>query len=652
MSRGICSSSLARQLFASAVLLVACSDAPQSPEPSASPGDSHSEGPPTAKWDVVEAMREEVGRERHPADGAGRAWLEPVEGAPPRARVGEPGRFPIVFEAGPLGIEEGGVLFLQASPYWGWSTPHVEDAQFPGFTEVTTQAQGVALEPETVGSQLLAIGIGGRRLEPGEQVRIDYGSGPAGATVDKFAERGSQFWLAVDGNADGIRAFLADTPTVEVAPGPARMLLLHLPSVARPGATVRLTAAVLDAAGNTGLPVEGEILLEAAPEGVEVERRMVLDQAMGGRITVPLVASEPGVVRLRATGPNGLSAESNPMLVTREGPRILWGDLHGHSNFSDGTGLPEDYYRYARDVAALDVAALTDHDHWGIPFLDAAPERWEEIRKQARSFYEPGRFVTLEGYEWTSWIYGHRHVLHFGTGLEIRSSLDPAFDTPTELWSSLRGKPVLTVAHHSAGGPIATDWSIPPDAELEPVTEIVSVHGSSESLDGPGVIYSPVPGNFVSDALARGYRLGFVGSGDGHDGHPGLAHLASGVGGLAAIQSEENTRESVLAALRARRTYATNGPRIVLDVELDGRPMGSVVPVSASGRLVVRVITPDPLDRIDLMADGRVVDSIPGEEKRMFVFESEIRSSGPGTLYVRVIQTNGGVAWSSPFFLE
>ena len=115
--------------------------------------------------------------------------------------------------------------------------------------------------------------------------------------------------------------------------------------------------------------------------------------------------------------------------------------------------------------------------------------------------------------------------------------------------------------------------------------------------------------------------------------------------------SEEATRESVLAALRARRAYATNGARIVLDVELDGRPMGSVVPVSASGRLVVKVVTPDPLDRIDLVADGQVVDSIPGEEKRMIAFESEIRSSGPGTFYVRVLQTNGGTAWSSPFFL-
>jgi len=32
---------------------------------------------------------------------------------------------------------------------------------------------------------------------------------------------------------------------------------------------------------------------------------------------------------------------------------------------SDGTGTPEDYFAYARDVAALDVIALTDHDHWG-----------------------------------------------------------------------------------------------------------------------------------------------------------------------------------------------------------------------------------------------------------------------------------------------
>ena len=80
--------------------------------------------------------------------------------------------------------------------------------------------------------------------------------------------------------------------------------------------------------------------------------------------------------------------------------------------------------------------------------------------------------------------------------------------------------------------------------------------------------------------------------------------------------------------------------------------MGSVLPVSTTGLLVVRVIAPDTLDRVDLVADGRVVDTIPGEGRRTVAFESEIRSSGPGTLYVRVVQSNGGCAWSSPFFFE
>ena len=37
---------------------------------------------------------------------------------------------------------------------------------------------------------------------------------------------------------------------------------------------------------------------------------------------------------------------------------------------------------------------------------------------------------------------------------------------------------VLPWLAHSAGGPIATDWTFPPDPVLEPVTEVVSVHGS------------------------------------------------------------------------------------------------------------------------------------------------------------------------------
>ena len=50
--------------------------------------------------------------------------------------------------------------------------------------------------------------IGGRALAEGERVRIVYGAGPAGARADRYAERGSRFWVAVDGNADGVRRVL------------------------------------------------------------------------------------------------------------------------------------------------------------------------------------------------------------------------------------------------------------------------------------------------------------------------------------------------------------------------------------------------------------------------------------------------------------
>ena len=101
--------------------------------------------------------------------------------------------------------------------------------------------------------------------------------------------------------------------------------------------------------------------------------------------------------------------------------------------------------------------------------------------------------------------------------------------------------------------PQADESHFAPDPELEPVTEICSVHGSSEAPDSPSPIYDPLPGNYVRDALDRGYRLGFVGSGDSHDGHPGLVQLAGGNGGLAALLSPELTREGVYRALKARR---------------------------------------------------------------------------------------------------
>jgi len=608
---------------------------------------------PSAKPEIVEVLRADLAAERDPADGGGRAWLDIDASSGSPGRAGEPGHWVIIYEAGPRGVAEGGVVFLQVSPFWDWSMPHDIDPSWPGFTEVTTDAEGVELTTAGLAQQKLGIRIGGRELRQGERLRIDYGAGPAGAVADRFAEHESRFWIWVDADGDGISGLLADSPAVDVRAGPAERLLLTLPATARRGERVRLTLAVLDRDGNAGVDFEGSIRLRGARPGLGLPAEITLAAAEQGLATLELTALDEGTITVEADGPRGLRAESNPLVVAADLPRVLWGDLHGHSGLSDGTGTPADYFLYARDVAALDVVALTDHDHWGMQPLSGHPELWARVRAQVGRFHEPGRFVTLLGYEWTSWLHGHRHVLYFGDDGEVLSSVDPRYEQPTQLWEALRNRDALTFAHHSAGGPVATNWDFAPDPELEPVTEIASVHGSSEAADAPGPIYSAVDDNWVRDALDRGYRLGFVGSGDGHDGHPGASHLASTHGGLAAILADEPTRAAVKEALLSRRVYATNGPRILLLSRLDDLPMGAELAPAESATLDIRVVAPGALATVDVVRSGVVVERIPGDGEREIRLRRTLESLVSGEyVYVRAVQVDGGAAWSSPFFIR
>ena len=614
-----------------------------------------------AKWETYQALRDDLAARRDASDGGGKAWLtEPAaDGAVrPTVQAGSSARFAITYEAGPAGIAVGGALFLQPSPFWGWSSPQTRSEDGPGYTEARTDAAGLTLTAEDLG-EIVAFRIGGRALAAGEKVELVYGAGPAKARVDTYAEDESRIWLAVDGDGDGVRVVVRESPTVDVLPGPPARLLILGPTTAAPGDTVRYAVSVVDAAGNAGVPFNGVVAI-GAPAELDIPSLVDFRPEHGGTQAVSGKVVQPGVYRVRATTDGGLAAESNPLVVRAGTPPILWGDLHGHSNLSDGTGTPDDYLAYARDVARLDVVALTDHDHWGMLFLDQNPDLWQRIREAIRLFDEPGRFTTILGYEWTSWLQGHRHVLYFADGGEVLSSMDERYEKPDQLWKALAGQPVLTFAHHSAGGPVGTNWNFAPDPELEPVTEVASVHGSSEAWDTPGRIYHPIKGNFVRDALARGYRFGFIGSGDSHDGHPGLVQLVAPHGGLAALVGAETNRESIRNTLRARSVYATNGPRIFLRVELEGAQMGAVLeaaklPSDRAPHLDVRVAGTAPIASIDVVR-GKTgaeasVESFTVEGEREWSGRREIDPLEPGDyVYVRVVQKDGGAAWSSPIY--
>lgn len=607
---------------------------------------------PAARPEILAVLRDDLTAERSPGDGGGRAWIDAV--SPREVVAGQPARWRLWFEAGPLGVETGGRVFLQVPPFWGWSAPQVGLPAAPGYT-TWSSSTAATLEAQVIDQQLFSLAVVDGRLAPGDRIEIVYGAGDAGATADRYAESDSAFRFAVDADGDGVRGLLPDALTVDIVAGVARHLVVVVPSMAAVGEEIEVAVAAVDAVGNAGAEMAGSV--ELSSEGIALPARVELEPGDLGRRTVHGRVTSAGVHRVVARAPRSLIGESNPLVAGRDLTPILWGDLHGHSGLSDGTGTPQEYFRYARDVARLDVVALTDHDHWGLEPLATHPDLWQEIRRQAAAFHQPDRFVTLLGYEWTSWIHGHRHVLYFADDGPLLSSVDPRYESPGQLWEGLRGLPAMTFAHHSAGGPVPTNWRIAPDPELEPVTEIVSVHGSSEAADSPGRIYGAVPGNFVRDVLDIGYRLGFIGSGDSHDGHPGLAGFGSPSSGLAAILASERRREDVRRALAQRRVYATNGPRIVLEVELAGVGMGSVLEpdpaIGGGSDLQLFVAATDEIERIDLVVSGAVVESLTGELGREVERSVPVRRLRAGDyLYVRVVQLDGGAAWSSPIFVD
>ena len=478
---------------------------------------------------------------------------------------------------------------LQVSPFWNWSPPQVRRPGFPGFTTATGSAEGVELEIYEGGVPMTVVAQpAGGPLAPGDTLRFCYGDSSQGgegslARIDSYAESFEELLIKTDGNGDGWFEAVADQPTLEILPGPAVRLAVAARSVVDPGEDLEVRVHGLDRQGNLASLPAGQLALVlrplavvsgAAPDPPDTLESWRVDSGESSAVR-RIVVERPGLYRLEAVlaGSDGVVAGRNELiLVERDSPfrDILWGDIHSHSALSDGTGSPPDLYAFARDVAGLDVCSVTDHDAHGLfPLTERGG--WETVRRATRDAYRPGQFVTLLGYEWTSWTWGHRNVYYPGDEGDVFDFRSPESDTPEELWAMIAPFAGMTIPHHPAGGPIAVDWSVPSDEDRERVVEICSIHGSSEFAGAERAIYRPVEGAFVRDAFNLGHRLGILAAGDTHDGHPGMRTVGSATNGLAAFRTGERTRG------RCSRRFTSGGSTAPQGLGFSWRVAGATV---------------------------------------------------------------------------
>ncbi|MFB3902360.1 MAG: CehA/McbA family metallohydrolase [Acidobacteriota bacterium] len=375
----------------------------------------------------------------------------------------------------------------------------------------------------------------------------------------------------------------------------------------------------------------------------------------------------PGVHFITFTDPaSGITRQTNPICVREEKAeeKLFWGDIHGHTIFTDGLRSPEEVYFFARDEAFLDVCALTDHTEFYL-----TDRQWEYFTGVTNDFNQPGRFVTLIAQEWTNFQLGHRNIYHRGASAPFIRATDPVWGKLPKLFEFARKHSALVVPHHPAAAAMGVDWSLEHDPDVERLVEIYSCWGNSERSSAAG---NPRPirkalggekaGSFVVDALRRGRRYGIIASGDIHDGRMGddlhsyqvepPAYKFSHPGGLVGIWAKELSREAVFDALWNRSVYGTTGARIVVQFSIEGHKMGSVFKGGGSLRAEVRAWSEIPFSRVDLVRNGEeclseVLDS------RGIAWQPQFTPTGPSDCYyVRLSRSDGQMVWSSPIWVE
>lgn len=582
-------------------------------------------------------------------DGTGKASIKPVKGV----QAGSIHSFEITYTAEKSGIKPGGFIILQVSPWWGWSRPQTVSAEALGYTLVTPSFKDPSFKVQALNFHRVIAFSRMRSIKAGESITFRYGP----VRVDRFAEKEELFQIFVDGDGDGHYAEIKNSPQLKILPHPATKLTVNVPPRVQPKQTIKINVAPIDAGNNwSTLPV-GKYKATLSPaDSNSVRSSIVKEIASGERRSLQLAletSPEEGVFVVQVTGPNQISGTSNTLLSQKGVPKLqlYFGDIHGHTRLSDGTGTPEDYYAYAREVSKLDIAAVTDHaDHGTINIRGPV---WDRIQKATIAAYRPKEFVTLFSFEWTNWKYGHRNVYYLKEKGPVYRAFDKGSDTPEDLWKLLEPYEAMTIPHHVGGGPVPTDWSVVPHP-MERLVEISSIHGASEYYGGEMSIYRPVRGAFVRDALKRGYRLGIIGSGDTHDGHPGTRSPGSRVSGLLGLFAKELTREAVWAALKRRQVFGTSGPKIQLYFRAGDSPMGSEIewPAKKDLPIAIMAVGSDAIAAVEIIKNGETVFRKEGNGRFLQVLTADTEiSKGTSWYYARIIQKDGQMAWSSPIWV-
>ena len=567
----------------------------------------------------------------------GKEWLGWAEGPEGPFVAGSYCSYKIIYHVGRYGLDDSGRIRIARRSVSDTMRPQLDDPKAPGYTTVRTN-RDVKLEAAFVPmmrgarqeagftpiigsvraghirpfSSAFQVDVRDGSLYEGDTIEVTFGDqsgGSPGLRVQSFREQEHIFKVFVDPFGTGLYKEVDGSPRIRIIGGPANEIQVVAPSKVVVGSEFKVTARALDTNGNRSDGYRGAITFESDdPEATLPENYVFKEADVGAKTFRGVALSTPGVQHITISDDQGRRGVSNPVMVLEEPPEynLYWGDMHGQTKQTVGTGEVPEYFAFARDVAALDFGAWQGND------FQVTAGLWSHVKETVREFYDPGGFVTFLGYEWSGltpgggdhniYYLGEDEAIYRSDQWLIEEKLDPETDRYpiSELWETFKGRRDVLAIPHVGGRHGNLDYY---DPERIPLVEVHSHHGTFEW--------------FLLEAMRRRLKVGFIAASDDHTCRPGLSYPSRGFstkGGYTGIYAKELTREGVWEALWARRAYATSGERIILEVESEGHLMGEEYSTNKFPEINVSIVGTAPLCEVEVWNWDRPVFRHPFAE--------------------------------------
>jgi hypothetical protein len=332
-------------------------------------------------------------------------------------------------------------------------------------------------------------------------------------------------------------------------------------------------------------------------------------------------------------------ASSQPVIG---GFNVYYGSLHNHTSVSDGTGTPDQAYKYARNTAHLDFFGLADHSNM------ISSTEWTTIKNAANSNNQDGAFAAFYGFEWTTFLsYGHVAVVNTD---DYCSNTSPT-NTFTGLLSWVNARTGIAFFNHPGWDAFAVNefnhFTNSPSDKFVGMELWNDMDGFSKYYYNDGYYSNDGNKGYYDEALIRGWKSGAAGADDNHD-----ADWGTSTGYRVGVLANTLSRTSILDAFRARRFFATIDKNIALSFKINNAEMGSTI----SGGTWNFVIDAKDADnesftQVVLMKNGAQLQSWSYITPTPLISEYFTCNSGD-YFYVRVKEADGNEAISSPIFIS